>query len=48
MKCEDCIDCVYCEIVDWVQDAKTGEATPIYWCEKHKHYCDAIHECEWF
>ena len=43
MKCEDCY---YSDIADWVQDVKTGKATPIYWCEKLKHLCDDIQECE--
>lgn len=36
---ELCEDCDYSEIVDWEQDAKTGKAKPIYWCEKHKEPC---------
>ena len=43
MKCEDCD---YSDIADWVEDKKTGKATPIYWCEKHKHDCDNIQNCE--
>jgi len=44
MKCEDCD---YSDIADWVvQDEKIGKATPIYWCEKHKHLCDDIQDCE--
>lgn len=33
---EPCEDCDYSEIMDWEQDAKTGKAKPIYWCERHK------------
>ena len=40
---EPCEDCDYSEIVDWEQDAKTGKAKPIYWCERHKEPCkDAV------
>ena len=34
-----CKDCMYSDIMDWEQDAKTGKATPIYWCEKNKKVC---------
>ena len=37
---EPCEDCDYSEIMDWEQDAKTGKAKPIYWCERHKEPCD--------
>ena len=33
---EPCEDCDYSEIMDWEQNAKTGKAKPIYWCERHK------------
>lgn len=29
-------DCMYSDIMDWEQDAKTGKTTAIYWCEKNK------------
>lgn len=41
MKCEDCD---YSEIVDWVQDAKTGKATPLYWCERRNKTCKDMQE----
>ena len=37
---DPCEDCDYSEIMDWEQDAKTGKAKPIYWCERHKEPCD--------
>ena len=37
---EPCENCDHSEIVDWEQDAKTGKAKPIYWCERHKKPCD--------
>ena len=37
---EPCENCDYSEIMDWEQDAKTGKAKPIYWCERHKEPCD--------
>ena len=42
----DCEECVYADIADWEQDKKTGKAKPIYWCEKYKHHCNDIQECE--
>lgn len=39
---EPCEDCDYSEIMDWEQDAKTGKAKPIYWCERHKEPCDDV------
>lgn len=42
----NCKDCAYSDIADWEQDKETGKATPIYWCEKLKHLCDDIQECE--
>lgn len=41
MKCEDCD---YSEIVDWVQDEKTGKATPLYWCERRNKTCKDMQE----
>ena len=43
MNCEDCIDS---DIADWEQDAKTGKAKAIYWCERYKKLCSDIHECQ--
>lgn len=39
---EPCKDCDYSEIMEWEQDAKTGKAKPIYWCERHKELCDDV------
>ena len=39
---EPCENCDYSEIMDWEQDAKTGKAKPIYWCERHKEPCDDV------
>ena len=44
---EPCEDCDYSEIMDWEQDAKTGKAKPIYWCERHKEPCDDVVSREW-
>lgn len=44
---KECNDCDYSEIVEWEQDAKTGKATPIYWCERKKICCEKITECEY-
>ena len=41
-KQEPCENCDYSEIMDWEQDAKTGKAKPIYWCERHKELCDDV------
>ncbi len=43
MNCEDCIDS---DIADWEQDAKTGKAKAIYWCERHEKLCSDIQECQ--
>lgn len=45
-----CEDCIYSDIYDWKQDAKTGKAIPEYWCEKFKkianktvdEFCDRL------
>lgn len=42
----NCEDCNYSIISDWEQDVKTGKAMAIYWCEKHKQFCEDIQECE--
>ena len=39
---EPCENCDYSEIMDWEQDAKTGKAKPLYWCERHKEPCDDV------
>ena len=41
-----CEDCVYADIAYWDQDTKTGKATPTYWCENHKQFCEDIQNCE--
>lgn len=33
-------DCMYSDIMDWEEDAKTGKAKAIYWCEKNKKVCN--------
>lgn len=40
-------DCMYSDIMDWEQDAKTGKATAIYWCEKNKKVCDT-NMCDYY
>ncbi|MBO7450227.1 MAG: hypothetical protein J6U54_07625 [Clostridiales bacterium] len=35
-KCENCF---HYELVDWEDDAITGKAIPIYWCEKGVKDC---------
>lgn len=35
-----CEDCIYSDLYDWEQNAKTGKATPKYWCEKLKKIAD--------
>ena len=42
----ECENCDYSDIADWEQDKKTGKATPIYWCERHKEFCANIKECQ--
>jgi len=43
----NCDDCVYTDIADWEQDARTGKATPIYWCERYKKLCSEIAKCKY-
>ena len=43
---KECENCDYSDIADWEQDEKTGKATSIYWCEKHKKFCTDIKECQ--
>ena len=42
-----CENCAYTDIADWEQDKKTGKATPIYWCKRHKKVCADIRECQY-
>ena len=45
---KSCADCEFSELSGWEQDTKTGKATPVYWCEKHKKDCDEIQDCQLF
>lgn len=44
----NCDDCLNAEIINWEQDVRTGKAKPIYWCEKYKHLCSSINECQYY
>ena len=46
MKDDFCEKCVLSEIVDWVQNTKTGKAKPVYWCEKEHEYCSKVIDCK--
>lgn len=30
---------MYSDLMDFLDDPRTGKAIPIYWCEKHKKVC---------
>jgi hypothetical protein len=44
----NCNDCVYVDIADWEQNAITGKAKAILWCEKYRHFCSDITDCEYY
>lgn len=44
---KDCENCDYTDIADWEQDARTGKATPVYWCERNKKLCSEIAKCKY-
>lgn len=44
----NCNDCVYADIADWEQNAITGKAKAILWCEKYRHFCSDITDCEYY
>ena len=43
----NCEKCDYADIYDWEQDAKTGKAKPLYWCERHSQFCEDMKECSY-
>lgn len=47
MRNMDCENCEYTDLFDWEQDERTGKATPVYWCEKHREFCSDISECRY-
>ena len=47
-KAKKCDDCVYSDISHWTQMPVTGKATPVLWCEKYRHFCSDITECEYY
>lgn len=38
----NCENCIYGDIADWEQEPKTGQAKPVWWCLKHKCFCEDI------
>lgn len=44
----NCDDCIYIDIADWEQNAITGKATPVLWCEKYEKYCLDITDCKYY
>jgi len=43
-----CDDCIYTDIADWEEIANTGKVKPILWCEKYRHFCSDITDCEYY
>lgn len=45
-KSMNCDDCVYSDISHW-EEITPGKAKAVLWCEKYRHLCSDITDCEY-